>query len=110
MQATASMFSEQDNIQLVYVLKSIMDILRLQYDYILIDFSPHPDLQMINALDASDEVIISVQVHYLDAEGLPGTLELVRRVRASYQPNLSVCGLLLTMYKGRTLLAKAEKE
>lgn len=65
---------------------------------------------MINALAASDEVIIPVQAHYLDAEGLPDTLELVRRVRASYQPNLSVCGLLLTMYKGRTLLAKAVKE
>lgn len=110
MQATASMFSEQDDIQPVYVLKSIVDILRPQYDYILIDCSPHPDLQMINALAASDEVIIPVQAHYLDAEGLPDTLELVRRVRTTYQPSLSVCGLLLTMYKGRTLLAKAVKE
>lgn len=58
---------------------------------------------MINALAASDEVIIPVQAHYLDAEGLPDTLELVRRVRAAYQPNLFVRGLLLTMYKGRTL-------
>lgn len=110
MQATASMFSNQDDIQPVYVLKTIVDILRTQYDYILIDCSPHPDLQMINALAASDEVIIPVQAHYLDAEGLPDTLELVRRVRATYQPKLFVRGLLLTMYKGRTLLAKAVKE
>lgn len=110
MQVTASMFSEKDDVQPVYVLKTIVDMLRPQYDYILIDCSPHPDLQMINALAASDDVIIPVQAHYLDAEGLPDTLELVRRVRASYQPNLSVCGLLLTMYKGRTLLAKAVKE
>lgn len=110
MQATASMFSEQDDIQPVYVLKTIVDMLRPQYDYILIDCSPHPDLQMINALAASDEVIIPVQAHYLDAEGLPDTLELVRRVRTAYQPNLRVRGLLLTMYKGRTLLAKAVKE
>lgn len=88
MQATASMLSEQDDIQPVHVLKSIMDILRPQYDYILNDCSPHPDLQMINALAASDEVIIPVQAHYVDAEGLPDTLELVRRVRASYQSNL----------------------
>lgn len=110
MQATASMFSEKDDIQPVYVLKTIVNMLCPQYDYILIDCSPHPDLQMINALAASDEVIIPVQAHYLDAEGLPDTLELVRRVRASYQSNLYVCGLLLTMYKGRTLLAKAVKE
>ena len=110
MQATASMFSEQDDILPVYVLKSIVDILRPQYDYILIDCSPHPDLQMINALAASDEIIIPVQAHYLDAEGLPDTLELARRVRKSYQPNLCVRGLLLTMYKGRTLLAKAVRE
>lgn len=110
MQATASMFSEEDDIKPVYVLKTIVDILRPHFDYILIDCSPHPDLQMINALAASDEVIIPVQAHYLDAEGLPDTLELVRRVRAAYQPNLSVRGLLLTMYKGRTLLAKAVKE
>lgn len=110
MQATASMFSEKDDIQPVYVLKTIVDMLRPMYDYILIDCSPHPDLQMINALAASDEVIIPVQAHYLDAEGLPDTLELVRRVRATYQPTLSVRGLLLTMYKGRTLLAKAVKE
>ena len=57
-----------------------------------------------------DDIIIPVQAHYLDAEGLPDTLELVRRVRATYQPTLSVRGLLLTMYKGRTLLAKAVKE
>ena len=88
MQTTASMFGEQDDIQPVYVLKTILDMLRSQYDYILIDCSPHPDLQMINALAASDEVIIPVQAHYLDAEGLPDTLELVRRVRAAYQPNL----------------------
>lgn len=110
MQATASMFSEKDDIQPVYVLKTIVDMLSPQYDYILIDCSPHPDLQMINALAASNEVIIPVQAHYLDAEGLPDTLELIRRVRATYHPNLSVRGLLLTMYKGRTLLAKAVKE
>lgn len=110
MQAMTTMFSEKDDIQPVYVLKTVVDMLRPLYDYILIDCSPHPDLQMINALAASDEVIIPVQAHYLDAEGLPDTLELVRRVRATYQPSLSVCGLLLTMYKGRTLLAKAVKE
>lgn len=85
-------------------------MLRQHCDYILIDCSPHPDLQMINALTTSDQVIIPIQAHYLDAEGLPDTLEIIRRVRQSYQPRLSVLGLLLTMYKGRTLLSLAVRE
>lgn len=111
MQASGSMFPQSDNdTNPVFVLRSVLAPLAARYDYILIDCSPHPDLQMINALAASDSVIVPIQAHYLDAEGLPDTLELVRRVRQTYQPNLSVRGLLLTMYKGRTLLSRMVRE
>ena len=50
---------------------------RDQYDYIIIDCTNNRDLQMINALVASDSVIIPVQAHFLDAEGLPDTLAVV---------------------------------
>lgn len=106
MQTSASMFPEESSINPVFELKDISTLLRQHCDYILIDCSPHPDLQMINALTTSDQVIIPIQAHYLDAEGLPDTLEIIRRVRQSYQPRLSVLGLLLTMYKGRTLLSR----
>lgn len=106
-QTSAAMFSGEDTVDPVFVLRSIIELLRGQYDYILIDCSPHPDMQMVNALAASDTVIIPVQAHYLDSEGLPDTLEFVRRVRQSYQPKLSVLGILVTMYKDRTRLSRA---
>lgn len=106
-QTTAGMFSGPDTINPAYVLRSIIDLLQDQYDFILIDCSPHPDMQMVNALAASNTVIIPVQAHYLDSEGLPDTLEFVRRVRQSYQPKLSVLGILVTMYKDRTRLSRA---
>ena len=106
-QTSAVMFSGEDTVDPVFVLRSIIELLRGQYDFILIDCSPHPDMQMVNALAASDTVIIPVQAHYLDSEGLPDTLEFVRRVRQSYQPKLSVLGILVTMYKDRTRLSRA---
>lgn len=106
-QTSAVMFSGEDTVDPVFVLRSIIELLREQYDFILIDCSPHPDMQMVNALAASDTVIIPVQAHYLDSEGLPDTLEFVRRVRQSYQPKLSVLGILVTMYKDRTRLSRA---
>lgn len=106
-QTSAAMFSGPDTINPAFVLRSIIELRRGQYDFILIDCSPHPDMQMVNALATSDAVIIPVQAHYLDSEGLPDTLEFVRRVRQSYQPNLSVLGILVTMYKDRTRLSRA---
>ena len=106
-QTSAGMFSGPDTIDPAFVLQSIIRHIREQYDFILIDCSPHPDMQMVNALVASDTVIIPVQAHYLDSEGLPDTLEFIRRVRQSYQPMLSVLGILITMYSARTRLAKA---
>ena len=106
-QTSAGMFSGPDTINPAFVLRSIIDLLQDRYDFILIDCSPHPDMQMVNALAASNTVIIPVQAHYLDSEGLPDTLEFVRRVRQSYQPKLSVLGILVTMYKDRSRLTRA---
>lgn len=109
-QTTQPMFGEEDTCKSEFVLRSIVESLTAVYDYILIDCGPHPDLQMINALVAADQVIIPVQAHYLDAEGLPDTLEIVRRVKQAYNPALSVAGILLTMYKGRTVLARTVRQ
>lgn len=106
-QTSAGMFGGSDTIDPAFVLRSIIRHIRKQYDFILIDCSPHPDMQMVNALAASDTVIIPVQAHFLDYEGLPDTLEFIRRVRQSYQPRLSILGILITMYSARTRLAQA---
>jgi chromosome partitioning protein len=63
-------------------------------------------LLTINALAASNEVIIPVQAHYLPEEGLGSFLETVRKIRMSLNPGLEVGGILLTMYQGATNLCR----
>ena len=111
MQTTQPVFGSEDGgPRPELVLRAIVEQVRGQYDYILIDCGPHTDLQMINALTASDCVIIPVQAHYLDAEGLPDTLERVRRVKQAYHPALSIVGVLLTMFKPRTVLSRSVQQ
>ncbi|MBI5287481.1 MAG: ParA family protein [Chloroflexi bacterium] len=87
-------------------LRRALEPLRDRYDYILIDCPPSLGLLTVNALAAADEVIVPVQCEYLALEGLgqlTSTLELVRR---NLNPHLSLRGLLLTMFDGRTNLSQ----
>jgi len=76
------------------------------YDYILLDCAPSLDLLTINALAASDNVIIPVVPRYLDAKGLELLLKSISQVRKVVNPELSIGGILLTMVDSRTNLAK----
>jgi len=87
-------------------LKRALEAARGAYDYVLIDCPPSLGLLTVNALTAADEVIVPVQCEYLALEGLgqlTSTLELVRR---NLNPNLTLRGLLLTMFDGRTNLSQ----
>jgi chromosome partitioning protein len=87
-------------------LKRALDALRGSFDYILIDCPPSLGLLTVNALTAADEVIVPVQCEYLALEGLSqltSTLELVRR---NLNSRLTLRGLLLTMFDGRTNLSQ----
>ena len=83
-----------------------LEPLRGEYDWILIDCPPSLGLLTINALTASDSVIIPVQCEYMALEGLTRLMETLDLVRRNLNPGLTVLGVLLTMFDGRTRLAQ----
>ena len=76
------------------------------YDFITIDCSPSLGLITINALTASDSVIIPIQSEYFALEGLGKLLNTVRIVQTRLNPTLAIEGLLITMYDNRLRLAR----
>ncbi|WP_379970882.1 ParA family protein [Ectobacillus sp. sgz5001026] len=85
-------------------LKRALQPIRDEYDYILIDCPPSLGLITINALTASDSVIIPVQCEYYALEGLSQLLNTVRLVQKHLNKNLAIQGVLLTMLDARTNL------
>jgi chromosome partitioning protein len=89
-----------------YRLKEAIHSIREKYDYILIDCPPSLDLLTLNALAASDSVLVPIQCEYLALEGVSELLDTLMRVRRTINPALSIEGILLTMYDDRTTLSK----
>jgi chromosome partitioning protein len=88
------------------VLKTYIEAVKYQYDYVLIDCMPSLGMLTINALVAADSVIIPVQSHYLPIKGLEQLLQSISRVQKQLNPHLKVEGILLTMVDNRTNFAK----
>ncbi|VVC76860.1 Sporulation initiation inhibitor protein Soj [Aquicella siphonis] len=86
-------------------LKSILEPVKGQYDYILIDCPPSLSILTVNALVAADSVLIPIQCEYFALEGLSGLLNTVEQIRNTINPSLHIEGLLRTMYDGRNRLA-----
>ncbi len=89
-----------------YRLKEAISGIRENYEYILIDCPPSLDLLTVNALAASDSVLVPIQCEYLALEGVSELLDTLMRLRRTINPSLSVEGILLTMYDDRTTLSK----
>lgn len=87
------------------VLSKVLHPLRDKYDYILIDCSPSLGLITVNALTASDSVIIPVQAEYFALEGISQLLNTIRIIKSRLCPTLEIEGFLLTMYDARLRLA-----
>lgn len=88
-----------------FLLKDALDQVRERYDYIFIDCPPSLELLTLNALCAADSLLVPVQGEYYALEGLSDLMNTVRIVRRSLNPHLSLEGVLLTMFDGRTNLA-----
>ncbi|MBN2766604.1 MAG: ParA family protein [Paludibacteraceae bacterium] len=87
------------------VLKNILVPLKEDYDYILIDCSPSLGVITVNALTASDSVIIPVQCEYFALEGISKLLNTIRIIKKKLNPKLEIEGFLLTMFDNRLRLA-----
>lgn len=86
-------------------LKTKLDVIKDQYDYILIDCPPSLGLITLNAFTASESVLIPVQCEYFALEGLGQLLNTVNLVKKHLNKNLEIEGALLTMYDARTNLS-----
>lgn len=89
-----------------HMLKKSIQKIKDDYDFIIIDCSPSLGLITINALTASDSVIVPVQCEYFALEGLGKLLNTIKIVQSRLNPELDIEGILLTMYDSRLRLSK----
>ena len=86
------------------VMKNLLDPIRKDYDFIVIDCSPSLGLITVNALTASDSVAVPVQCEFFALEGLGKLLNTIKIVQSRLNPELVIEGILMTMYDGRLRL------
>lgn len=86
------------------VMKHILNAVKDQYDFIIIDCSPSLGLITVNALVSSDSVIVPVQCEFFALEGLGKLLNTIKIVQNRLNPGLQIEGILMTMYDGRLRL------
>jgi chromosome partitioning protein len=86
-------------------LKNLISGLNQTFDYIFLDCPPSLSLLTVNALTAADSVLIPLQAEYYALEGLGQLLNTVKRIKRNLNPDLTIAGILLTMFDKRTNLA-----
>jgi chromosome partitioning protein len=86
-------------------LKTILEPVREDFDFVIIDCPPSLGLLTINALTTAEGLIIPIQCEYYALEGLSKLLDSVRLVKTHLNPKLEVFGVVMTMYDSRTRLA-----
>ena len=87
------------------VMKKMLNTVKNDYDFILIDCSPSLGLITVNSLTAADSVIIPVQCEYFALEGISKLLNTIRIIKTKLNPSLDIEGFLLTMYDSRLRLS-----
>ena len=82
-------------------LKTYLDSVKNDYDYVILDCPPSLGLITLNALAASDSVLVPIQCEYYALEGLSQLMATIRQVKRLYNPSIELEGVLLTMFDGR---------
>ena len=93
-----------------YVVKKILEKVKDSYDYITIDCMPSLGLTTINAFCASDAVIIPIQCEFFALEGLSQLMNTIRLVKKKLNPEISIDGVVLTMFTNRNNLGRQVAE
>ena len=93
-----------------FVIKKIFEQIKNDYDYITIDCPPSLGLITINAFTASDAVIIPIQCEFFALEGLSQLMNTIRLVKKKLNPDISIDGVVLTMFTSRSNLGKQVAE
>ena len=93
-----------------YLLKEIIDPIKEEYDYIIIDTPPTLSLLTVNALTASDSVIIPMSTDAYSLQGLDALITLIGRVRKYSNPSIEIDGILLIRYNQRSIMSRQIKE
>lgn len=89
-----------------FVLRDLIDPLKKDYDYILIDCPPSLGLLTLNAFTAADEVYIPLQTQYLALQGITKLVEVIDKVKKRLNKKLSIGGVILTQFDSRKILDK----
>lgn len=88
-----------------YILKKNLEKIRYNYDYIIIDCPPSLNILTVNALSAADSVLVPIQCEYYALEGLSQLVYTINLVKKRLNPNLTMEGVVFTMYDARTNLS-----
>ncbi|MEM0910939.1 MAG: ParA family protein [Pseudomonadota bacterium] len=91
-------------------LRNALDTVKNEYDYIFIDCPPSLNLLTVNALAASDSVLVPMQCEYYALEGLTALMDTIQKLASVVNPNLKIEGVLRTMYDPRNRLANDVSE
>jgi chromosome partitioning protein len=91
-------------------LRRALEPIQANFDLIFLDCPPALDLLTLNVLSAAESLIVPMQAEYFALEGISELISTLERVRSAYNPNLTIEGVLLTMYDDRTNLAQQVTE
>ncbi|MBR1440368.1 MAG: ParA family protein [Lachnospiraceae bacterium] len=89
-----------------FILKDDLDYIRDKYDFILIDCPPSLSMLTLNAMTASDKILVPIQCEYYALEGLSQLIYTINLVRERMNPTLDIEGVVFTMYDSRTNLSQ----